>query len=388
MTALQITTVSAAFVFGMVLALLGSLKLALAKRLNLGEGRIGGLLMALNAAVIPMMLLTGWLIDRWGVQPVLIVGSIVTSAAVLSLSLQPTYARAFGALLAAGLGAAALSTAAVVLMPQAFFGKEHLLSASINLGFVFVALGALLTPAVIDLLMRGLEFRRTAGVLSFVCLAPAVAAAITPAGELIGAGGKGDPIALVQDYHLWLAAAVFLFYAPLEAAVSIWATTYLTDLGNSERRSAWLLSGFWAAFLVSRLAMAYWQYLERLHPYWDKFMLVLLCLLAAAVIGNLAGTAKPTSARGWFLLLGLLLGPIFPMLIGLAFQTPGLAQARGTTYGVLFAAGSLGSLIAAPLIAVWARSRNVQAALRIPMVLALLAVVAALAFGLTIPPIK
>jgi hypothetical protein len=112
---------------------------------------------------------------------------------------------------------------------------------------------------------------------------------------------------------------------------------------------------------------------------------VLLCLLSAAVIGNLAGTAKPTSARGWFLLLGLLLGPIFPILIGLAFRTPGLEEARGTTYGVLFAAGSLGSLIAAPVIAVRARSRNVQAALRIPMVLALAAMVAALAFGLTIP---
>ena len=59
MTALQATTISAAFVFGMILALLGSLKLALAKRLNLGEGRVGGLLSALNAAVIPLMLLAG-----------------------------------------------------------------------------------------------------------------------------------------------------------------------------------------------------------------------------------------------------------------------------------------------------------------------------------------
>ena len=55
-------TVSAAFVFGMVLALLGSLKLSLSKRLNLGEGRIGVLLSAFNFALMPMMLLTG--LDR------------------------------------------------------------------------------------------------------------------------------------------------------------------------------------------------------------------------------------------------------------------------------------------------------------------------------------
>ena len=45
-----LVTASSAFVFGMVLALLGSLKLALAKRMSLGEHRIGGLLSALNLA--------------------------------------------------------------------------------------------------------------------------------------------------------------------------------------------------------------------------------------------------------------------------------------------------------------------------------------------------
>src|SRR5579862_7490097 len=62
--AVTVVTISAAFVFGMVLALLGSLKLALAKRMNLGEGRIGFLLSALNFALMPMMILTGMLIDN------------------------------------------------------------------------------------------------------------------------------------------------------------------------------------------------------------------------------------------------------------------------------------------------------------------------------------
>ena len=108
MTMLQATTISAAFVFGMVLALLGSLKLALAKRLNLGEGRVGLLLSALNAAVIPLMLLAGCLIDLVGVRFMLIGGSLVTAAAVGSLGLRPTYGRAFGSLLLAGLGSAGL----------------------------------------------------------------------------------------------------------------------------------------------------------------------------------------------------------------------------------------------------------------------------------------
>ena len=49
-------TIASAFAVGMVLALLGSIKLPLAKRLQLNEARVGGLLSALSLALIPMML--------------------------------------------------------------------------------------------------------------------------------------------------------------------------------------------------------------------------------------------------------------------------------------------------------------------------------------------
>src|SRR5947209_1499712 len=90
-TTVQLVTISAAFTFGMVLALLGSLKLALAKRLNLSEGRIGGLLSAFNVTLMPMMLLTGVLIDEFGVKWVLIGASCTTAVAIVSLSIEPTY---------------------------------------------------------------------------------------------------------------------------------------------------------------------------------------------------------------------------------------------------------------------------------------------------------
>ena len=143
MTTLQTTTITTALVFGMCLALLGSLKLALAKRLNLSEGRIGFLLSALNGALIPLMLLVGLLIDVMGAKAVVIMGSLTTAFAVASLGLRPSYGRAFGSLLLAGLGGAGLGTAALVLMPRAFFGMDQMPSASINLGCVFIALGAL-----------------------------------------------------------------------------------------------------------------------------------------------------------------------------------------------------------------------------------------------------
>jgi hypothetical protein len=114
---------------------------------------------------------------------------------------------------------------------------------------------------------------------------------------------------------------------------------------------------------------------------WSPWLLVLFALLAAVILGNMSGTARPRNARMGLLYLGFLLGPIFPTLVAMLFkQHP---QAQGTAYGLMFAVGSLGSLLLAPVIGTSARRRNVQAALRIPMLLALLLTATALVFGLS-----
>jgi len=102
------------------------------------------------------------------------------------------------------------------------------------------------------------------------------------------------------------------------------------------------------------------------------------------VLGNLAGTASRTAARRGLYLVGFLLGPIFPTLIGILFERLAADNeaANGTAYGLVFATGSLGSLLLAPLIGSLARRRTAQFALRLPMSLAILATLAALVFCL------
>jgi fucose permease len=376
-------TISGAFVFGLVLALLGSLKLALAKRLNIGEGRVGMLLSALSFALIPMMLLAGVLLDRWSVQGVMILGSVLLAVGILALSVGSTYYRAFGAILVAGFGAAAVSTVSIVLMPTAFWPNDPP-SASLNLGNVFFALGALVTPVLVDVLLRLLDMRRTLFLVALLCLIPALIAALARASELSLHDENPDLEAVLRHPYLWLAGLVFFFYAPLEGSISIWATTFLTDLGHGERRAAWLLSGFWTTFMASRLLVAFGMHAGYLSANWDGPLLVLPALLAGVVLGNLSGSARPQFARTGLLLLGFLLGPIFPTLVGMVFH--GFPHGHGTAYGVMFAIGSLGSLILAPIIGASARRRTVQTALRIPMVIALILTGVALLFSLAPPP--
>ncbi len=378
LTSVAVVTCTAAFVAGMVLALFGSLKLKLAERLRIGEARVGGLLAALHLAIIPMMLCGGLLIDTLGVRLVLFVGSLLLALAVFGLALRTTYAAALASVVAAGAGVACLSTASVVLMPVAFgFGPREL-AASVNLGHVFVALGALMTPALVDLLLRSVDFRRALGLIALACLVPGLAAAF--AGSLDLRGQQTDLADVLGDVRIWMIGIALLLYAPLEFAISTWGTSYLTtDQGYGERRAARVLSGFWLAFLGSRMLVTAALHLGYLRESWAPPMVMLLALGAAMALGHLAGGARHGPATA-LVGLGFALGPIFPTLVALALEH--FPDMRGTAYGAVYAVGSLGSLILMPVIGFAVRGRKVMRGLGLLAPMAMLLVVAALAIWL------
>jgi fucose permease len=376
-------TIAGAFVFGMMLAMLGSIKLPLAQRLGIDEARIGGLLSALNLALIPMMLISGILVDQLGIRGVLVIGSLVTGLAVFSLGMARNYSACLFAILVTGAGGACISTGATKLMPAAFFNEQNP-AAAVNLGNVFFGLGALITPALAELLMKALGFRRTLSILAVLCLVPALVGIMTP-GQAFAAFEKMKPADLgsvLGNPVVWLSGLVFLLYGPLEGALGTWTTSYLTELGHPERRAALLLSGFWLTFLASRLLASVLQQ----YVLWENsegVVILVMALLSAVVLGNLAGNEKRVNGGWWILSAGALFGPIFPTLVGLLFRRIDSSE-QGTAFGAMFAIGATGTTVLAPLIGMYARRHSVRTAMRIPMVLALLLAGATLVLALTV----
>jgi fucose permease len=374
-------TIASAFVFGMVLALLGSIKLPLAERLLLGEERVAGLLSALNLALIPMMLVSGILVDELGVKGVLLVGAIVTAFGIFLLALSRTYVGSLGAILLAGTGGSCLSTASSVLMIRAFFPDNP--AASVNMGNVFFGLGALATPTLVEWLIRTLGFRRALSLLALVCLTPAALAVFTPGESFNVPGERGDLWAVLSNPVLWMVGLAFWLYGPLEGSLGTWATTYLTEVGYKERRAALFLSGFWLTFLAARLVTALLQQANRM-PIADAWLIVFLALGAAVLLGNMAGATMRGRAGLGLLLVGVTFGPIFPTLVGILFGHFEPRQ-HGTAFGAMFAIGATGSLVVPPLIGAYARRTSVRDAMRIPMVTALALALVTLVLGLALP---
>jgi hypothetical protein len=329
-------------------------------------------------------------------------------------------------------------------MPRGLFGA-HEATASLQLGFVLIALSALIMPPFVDLLVRGIGFRRVMAIIAFLVLAPAFLAApaavgfklsdraiealrrdnvpelvvqklkdlkdqeftsraefvealnqrlgederqryqdivLNRAGDLATGGSRTRLDRLVEDPSMWLAALVFFCYSPLEAFVSVWTTTLLISMGEPQRQVRWL-AGFWSAFLLSRLAFAFIEHAGYLHDDWASWFLFGSALMSAVVIGNLSGAFRAHQAGMGLVILGCFLGPLFPFLAGRLFSLESTRDVPGTAFGLLYGCGSLGSLALAPLVGLSASARSIQAALRIPLFIALVLAAATLLFILS-----
>jgi hypothetical protein len=373
-------TISGSLTFGMVLALLGYLKLTLARHPQQATRRIDLLLSLLNLALIPLTIAAGVLVDFWGVRHTIITGSILLSLAFLALSAGAAYRRTLVYVAVAAFGASAVGTASLVLMPQGLFGT-HETTASLQLGLVLVALGALLMQPLLDILVRSVGFRLTMLFVALVSLAPAFLAALPDRGTFPARGTIDALSGLLQDGGVWMAGLVFFCYAPLEAFVSVWTTNYLSNTGQSQRQVRWL-AGFWCAFLLSRLLVAFIEHAGYLRDDWSGWFLFASAMLSTVTLGNMAGAIRPAHGGKGLILLGFFLGPLFPLLAGMLFRMSQTQDLTGTAFGVLQACGILGSLALAPLVRVSARARTIQGALVIPLVIAGVLTAAILLFGL------
>jgi len=309
------------------------------------------------------MLAMGFLTDLLDKKIVVIAGSLLMVASLLVLARAVKYWSALIAVLLLSAGWSALVNVLNVLMQSAFGGTQ---TYAMNLGNFFFGLGAFLTPLLIALLVRRTGFAPALLVLAaFTLLSGVLACGVDFKSLLPPAAAAADPGigALLSDRIMWLTALALLFYAPMEATMAAWATTYLGDKGMAEGRAATTLSGFWLAFMCSRLATALIVARFPLPAGGDTLLIVglsILCILvwAGAVFSRGFGTAG-----AMVVLAGLVFGPTFPTLVGVLMGhvsqdiSPVLG---GRAVGLFFMVGGIGWSVIPILIGAYARKTSIQ----------------------------
>lgn len=356
--------VAALAVAGMCHALLGSVKVPLAKKLDIDEARVGGLVSVFGFTLIPMVLAAGFLVDALGKQAVLGGGFLLLIVSMVLLARLKSYPLALVAVLLLGVGWSALVNVLNVTSPPAFLPPEEIstrMSYAMNMGDFVFGMGAFLTPILVALLIRQLSLSTTLLILAAFAIVPVLlglgvnwsAPQLTSEGSETVAGGLGI---LLSDPIVWICCLAFFFHVPIEAATAAWATTLMTDKGVKETAASSLLSVFWLTFMGSRLAAAL------LLPKGMDTTLVIV--MSAFCIGFtlcivLSRSAPLTCAL--VVLAGCILGPIFPTLIAilLSHVSPSL---HGRAVGIFFCIGGIGWTAIPILIGAYAKRTSVQRA--------------------------
>ena len=363
MSILTLTAIAGLLACGMGVALLGSVKLPLARRLAIDEARVGGMVSMFPLAMIPVILAMGFLTDLVGQQQVLIGGILVMAAALVVLATAGRYSVALVAVLLLSAGWSAQINVLNVIMPAAFAATDAPGYAA-NLGNFFFGLGAFLTPVFVAFLLEKTGFSRSLLLLAIAVLATALLGGLArftvPEPPGVDADVPGF-VSVLADPMIWILGLSLFFYGPLEASVAAWSTTIMTEKGITEKTAGWLLSGFWLAFMASRLATALGVAVFGLTTGWETPWIIILSVAAVVVLAAMVKSRSASVGVATVVLAGLVFGPIFPTVMGvlLGHFDP---VVQGRAVGLFFAIGGIGWTGIPMLIGAYAKKSSVQQA--------------------------
>ncbi len=363
---LQVIMVAALVLSGMGVAILGSIKVHLARGLQIDEARIGGLVSIFGFTIIPVILLAGFLTDllnpqelMFGRQVGMIAGSFVFAASLVVLAGARNYRTALLGVLLLSAGWSYLVNVGNVLTPAAFPGESRAFST--NLANVFFGLGAFLTPVATSILVGAFSLKRTLILLAVFALVPGLLSLTTDFALLreTDPGADRGSKQLLDNPYLWMLGLALFFYGPLEASMGAWATTYLGDQGFKEGTAANLLSAFWLAFMAGRVITAF-----TIVRGFEESLVLCLAITSVLVLGGIVMIKSREPAAGLVVLAGLVFGPIFPTLMALLLGHfhPSV---QGRAVGIFFAIGGIGWTVIPMLIGSYARRTSVQKAFSI-----------------------
>jgi fucose permease len=369
---------AAMFVFGIVLAILGTIfgLPEMRERLHVDLAQQGNVFLALFSGVFLSTVMVGPVIDSFGNKLVLTSSAMLVTLALALLSAAGSFASAAVAAFILGFGGGGLNTAANALVADLYADAR---GAMLNIVGTFFGVGALFVPFLAASI--GGRFTIPQLLLGTAALAAACAAAYLVLRFPPPEDGAGFSILAslkaARNPGVLLFASLLFVQSGNESAIGGWTSTYVGAMGSPPRTATTILAGYWAALMIGRLGAA--RALRRI----SKPRLLLL-----SGIGSAAGCAVlvawpsvPTMFAG-AVITGFSHAAIYPTTLAIAADR--YQRLAGTIFGLLFAVGLIGGMLFPWSIGHLSPSLGLRVAMVLPLVGG--AVVAALAAALTAPP--
>lgn len=329
------------FVFGIVMALLGAILPSLAERLRFAVADIGTLFLVMNFAMLLCSLALGLAIDRFGMKPPLSFGPLLVAGALVLIVRAVNFPDLLPAVALLGIGGGAVNGAANTLVADLHEDPQRK-SGALNLLGVFFGFGALFLPFTIGALLEKLPLAALLLMASGLCAAAGVFALLLrfPLPKQAHRLPVADMPRFLRSPLVLVFAALLFFESGVEFTLGGFISTYLKgDMAvSSAAIASWILAGYWAALMLSRVA------LSRIALGTDPFRILLYSSLGACLGAALAAVApSPAVASIAIWLTGCSLAGIYPAVLGVAGARFG--SHSGTVFGILFAIALMGGMI-------------------------------------------
>lgn len=329
--------------YGAVVFAFGPCLTSMADRFGVSVGQLGSLFTLYAVGLIPSVLLHGYLSDIIGRRFLLLsaIGVMALGCGLFGLVAMIAGPRSLAFPLAVmvllGYGGGGIESVANILVTD---DNQPSPAFALNATHAFFAIGAVLSPLAVSLLLRSdlswhFVFYGSAAlfVVLFLLLLPQRMP--SPTSEPFF---PGEAVALLRLPLVWWFLAATTFYVGAELGVSAWVSPLMENVLSTRRDVAGLsVSLFWALMIVGRMVVSALS--VRLRAPQLLFALALgsaVSTLAIAYATDSAGCLVATGATGLFM------SGIFAMLLVDASRH--FPQRLGSVFGIMMAGIGIGSL--------------------------------------------
>lgn len=318
------------FGFGIVMALLGSVLPALARRLQFDLSHAGDLFLVMNAAMLVTTLALGPVVDRFGHKPPLVIAPLFVAGALGLISGVTGFEGLAIALVFLGIGGGALNQVTNTLIADLYEDMRKK-RAELNVLGIFFGFGALFVPFTIGSLLSDLGLGKILYLAMALALIPTVLS--IPFTFPAPHQREGVPLAevarLVRQPLVLTLSLLLFFESGNEFIIGGYITTYLTrDLRATISVASYLLAAYWGALMLGRVILSR----ATLHRSAGSVILASALAVAASMTLLLAVRSILIAAIS-VILLGFSIATIFPTVLGLAGSS--YASHSGTVFGIL-----------------------------------------------------
>jgi len=317
---------------GLIEGLLGVAWPSLRRSFGRPVDQLGLVLLAIMTGYLVSSFSAGAVLERLGVGRLLVASGLVVAASAAVLAATPWWSLVVAGAVVSGLGAGAIDAGVNA------FAAARFTPGVITWLHACWGLGAMTGPlAMTALLASGAGWRRGYLLLAAAFVAVAASFQLTlglwelrPAdgGRSLRAVAAGLADAL-REPSVRANALLFFLYTGVEASAGQWAFTFLTESRGMTTAAAGLAaSAYWGSIFAGR--MAFGALAHHVAP-----RRLLRAAMAGAPLAALAVavTRSGAGAAAGLFALGLLLAPIFPLMIA---ETPARVGERHASHAVGF----------------------------------------------------